>query len=867
MIGKEYILEKVHDRFPDLLKLRFSINGTNISDFSEKILYPFMIYQNTVGTDNRLITLYLPQNSNASLLIPFFTAVGVYRRALQFVMANQNYQNESFQNQVKKVVNNADVCSIIYIDFINRILILRDGRGGEREISFDQSSYKIKWNYPAALNLYEKIEKFDKIDTLTKKDIFSFPIDPSKKHSNGVLIFTNTSKFESLLDNVKVSDNDIKAHLRIQKAIFPNNNDAVQLKNISYRSTIEKPVSIIVARTDSYRAYDKIIKAGNGTLDHINTVIFDGFDDLILKSKRAQSFDEDIEFFKENYFDKIGKNLKNVFLICSNKNFDINEMLDEKNVSSYPWLLTPLEKTSFDEMQISNPEILISRVCDLSFEKSNIKIEELILRWKDLAKDNFCGGKILAPIRYLYNIRTKLNSFFDPSHLKRNVSELMYSISQLKSEWFFNNRDYGLIDETRAFCQTIVDNQCENYKIKEVINIINNSTDYANVEIISNNNDEYDKEYLLQQLLKLNSRIELHVRNENEFYSNSTTKSNLPDLIIYLSWSREIFNYSLVNPLAERQIYLVNKRGYSFLKRYFTQIKVHLNQLTISENKYSLLNIPPVVDTNVSLNEFMEVNFVDCNLDVEKEDAKYDNYEAKEIPEIIDTVQFILSKHRKSNGKYNNTSKSFTIYFEDGTHIEWPEHRKIYFYDEDTDTDDESIQKDINELKEGDQIILAKRSRELKRVIEDSLSANKSYSRSIHQDNEWRNKILMHLKTHNWDYDFFRKKLRETGLKVDSDYTVINWISGDTITPHNYAKLLESGCHLGIFSDEKKNDYYNENKSLKSIKTKFVRNSVKKLILSIKGINYVGDDSFDESLLNSFIDHIEIKRILGIIKH
>ena len=233
MIGREYILEKVHEKFPDLLKLRFSINGANICDFSEKILYPFMIYQNTVGIDNRLITLYLPENSNASLLIPFFTAVGVYRRALQFVMSDQNYQNESFQNQVKKVVNNADVCSIIYIDFINRILVLRDGRGGEREISFDQSSYKIKWNYPAALNLYEKIEKFDKIDKLTKKDIFSFPIDPSKKHSNGVLIFTNTSKFESLLDNVKISDNDIKAHLRIQKAIFPNNDSSVQLKNIS----------------------------------------------------------------------------------------------------------------------------------------------------------------------------------------------------------------------------------------------------------------------------------------------------------------------------------------------------------------------------------------------------------------------------------------------------------------------------------------------------------------------------------------------------------------------------------------------------------------------------------------------------------
>ncbi len=122
MINKDYIFEKIQEKFPDLHRISFTVNGKTISDYSEKILYPFLIYQNTVDTLNRLITIYLPENSNSSLLTPFISAVGVYRKALQFLMQNQKYINETFPNQERQVVYNGYVCSIIRIDYINRLI-------------------------------------------------------------------------------------------------------------------------------------------------------------------------------------------------------------------------------------------------------------------------------------------------------------------------------------------------------------------------------------------------------------------------------------------------------------------------------------------------------------------------------------------------------------------------------------------------------------------------------------------------------------------------------------------------------------------------------------------------------------------------
>jgi len=864
MINKNYISEKIQERFSDLLRIKFSINGNVISDFSEKTLYPFMIYQNTVDTLNRLITVYLPENSNAALLTPFISTVGVYRKALELEMGNQNYKNVVFPNQAKQVVHNGDICSIINIDYINRLFVLRDGKGTEHDVLF-KSAYQLNWTvYPSSKDISKKIEEFSKIDKLGKKDIFTFPLVPKKEYFQGVLLFTNVSKFETLLRTIKISDSDIKEHLKILKASFNADGESIDFTRISFAETNNKPVSLIVARSDSFRAFNKIIEAGNGSLDHIKTIIIDDFDEIVLKAKKAGSIDADLEFLQSEYFDKLGngtKDIKDIYLICSNRNIEVQEILKNKGIESFPWLLTPIEKLVIDDKQWIKPEIIISGICNKDFEEVLDRIYKLLSKWKDLASSNFCSGQVLLPIRNLYILKDKWISFYDPINFKKFLDEFETILAQLQSEWFSNGIDYGLIDETRLICKNVKERFYISLLEPDIKNLIESLDENASeVVIVTRNNDETDKQHITRYLSEINSKIDFVFKDKNEILLGSTSKEINPDLIVYLVWDKELFNSSFVNPLAIRQVYLISRTGCESLKRYSIYGKKQIMDIGNSENKYKLLNLEPYKENAVKEDELISLKFLHCKEEktiIEQIDI---------IPEIEEFVHDIIKQHNTPDGNSNFVSNSVILFFEDGSHIEWPEHKNVFFYDENLESEGASIQKNINDLKVGDQIMVAKRSKELKKVIEDALAENESYSKSIIIDHDWRDKILNYINLNHWDLQHFRRKLNENGFKVDTDFTIINWIEGDTIKPQKFTKLLVALCQMGILNEEKLTEYYNKNKDLKSIKTKFIRSSVQKLILSLKGINYGTDALFDEHLLNAFIDHIEIKRVLGIFK-
>jgi hypothetical protein len=321
-----------------------------------------------------------------------------------------------------------------------------------------------------------------------------------------------------------------------------------------------------------------------------------------------------------------------------------------------------------------------------------------------------------------------------------------------------------------------------------------------------------------------------------------------------------LFHSSFINPLSSRQVYLINRTGYDFIKSYSGKINNRIKIIGNTENKYKLLNLEATEKRDPPEEELISLRFV------EGETKKVTVVPVDLIPEIEEFVHDIIVEHTRAIESTDYNANTFMLFFEDGTHVEWPEHKHVYYYDENMQSDNASLQKDINDLKVGDQIIVARRSKELRGVIEDTLSENATYAKMIKTDHEWRNKILSHLKINNWDYFYFRKKLKENGFKVDTDFTIINWIEGDTLQPHNFSKVLSSLCKMGVLSETKQKLYQRENSSLKSTKIKLIRHSVLKLLLSLKGVHYDADGLLDEILLNTFISHIEIKRILGIIK-
>lgn len=860
MINQNYVSSKIEEKFPELQRISFSINGNILTDYSENSLYPFMIYQNTIDTLNRIITIYLPENSNSALLTPFIAAVGVYRKALKLLTQNLSYKNEQFPGQSKQIVYNGKVCSISRIDYINRILILIEGRGLHHEIPFSGVNI-LNWSfYKNSTDILNKIEAFKKIDTLKKKDIFTFPLTPSKEHYHGIALFTNVSKFESLLRTIKISDSDLREHLNILKTCFCTDNESIEFHNISLKETHKKPVSLVVSRSDSYRAFDNIISAGNGELDHINTIIIDDFDELILNSRKNNTLDQDLDFLKENYFDLLGCGIQDIFLICKNRNIEVQGLLEKNKIASLPWLLTPKEKLKLDIPSTITPTITIQKVNDVNFDKILEKIYMLIAKWKVLACSTFCGGNILLPIQSLFLLSEKWHSFFDPIGYKKNIKEFEELLSQLQSEWFSNNMDYGLINETRIFLEFLANNYVKNLLESDIQKLVKSIEPKAEkIIIVSKNVNELDKIYLTNLLSNNNPNVEFEFKTWNEIFLNPNLKGCITDLIIFLTWNKELINSVFINPFAKQQIFIVNKSGYDYIHHYSSKLNQQISVIGNNQNKYNLLNIETPEDV-VRSEDTISVHFDDSPTSDEIKES------IDEFPEIENIVHDIFVEHNKSSGVVSSPLKTIILLFEDGKHIEWPEHKSVFVFNENSESDNSSFLKDVNDLKVGDQIILAKKTKELKKIIDDTLAEDNSYSLSIKSDHEWRNNIHDYLKNKNYDLPHFRNILNGHGFKVETDFTISNWIDGDTIKPHNFAKLLNSLCAMGILNESKKHQYYLDNKHLKSIKIKFIRSSVQKLLLSLKGINYGNDDLFSEDLLNTFIDHIEIKRLVGKIK-
>src|ERR1700754_828098 len=152
MLNKNYIADYISKEFPDLKNTGFNLNDADISAFTERTLLPFLIYQNTVDSKNRIIELYLQENSASIHFLPFYVAVGFYRKAVNAALTTARFKTEKFAPNQKTVRYNSSICSITGINFISRTIQLRSGIS-EQQLSFEDD-YKLKWdNYKNSADL------------------------------------------------------------------------------------------------------------------------------------------------------------------------------------------------------------------------------------------------------------------------------------------------------------------------------------------------------------------------------------------------------------------------------------------------------------------------------------------------------------------------------------------------------------------------------------------------------------------------------------------------------------------------------------------------------------------------------------------
>lgn len=864
MLDKVILNESIQDLFPDLVNTKFWYNNKVASLFTEQALLPFLVYQNTIDDQHRLIGLYLPVSCSVTNLIPFYIMMGHYRKALNSVMQQNDYQVQTFKPNEKQIYYNGGVYSLISVDFINRQITFKSGVGKIISVSFLQS-YNIKWG-KSSLDIGDKIDSFERIDNASQQNIFTFPIPLNYQKTEGVIIFTNTSKFENLLQNVKVSGTDFREHLRIEKAVFSSNGVDIKFELLSKPNTRKKPVSLIIARIDAFRSYDLILAAGKGKLGHIKTVIIDDFDELIKRWENTDTASEEIKILDEVYFQKIAqKRIKDFYFISNNSSLNVHEFLKKFGITYNPWLLKPLEDILINEGNIDFvPKIALTDVQSSRFENLNHTVNSLIAEWKNLAESTFCNGDILTPIKLLYDLRTKVNSFFNPNNIETLLANISLSIEQLFSKWFSSGQDYGVINRTRKLLEEIVGKNdiLLNYKLDIVIRELTNNRISGQIHIVSDNNDLEDINWLTEAINTAFPDIMPVHYYKSEFIASLLENNERKQLVFYLFSDKKCINTAVANILGITQFFILNKVSFQFAKFQIEKYRHLQAEVGQTNLKYELLNLNQIIETGESTNSgLIDIQYIKKEI----VDPKNESQSVEKEFEIQELLEEVIQKH------YNNASSKvslnkYMLFFDDGTFIEVLNNKRFFIYEDDKEFDEiDKVFKNVTALRTGDQVIIAKRALNIKDLLEQTLNTKEEYRNALEIDKQWRVAIAAYLDNNNLDLEQFSQILLNHHFKI-GESSIRHWIDSETRRPDNFPKLLRCLYTLNIISENQILLFDKCNSDLKSFQISFVRTAIRKLIARLHGINYHDDDVFNDDMLSDFLNHIEIKRINSIYK-
>lgn len=852
MINKEYLQKIISEEFPDLRTTRFTMNRKSLNRFSETSLLPFLIYQNTMDSKNRLIEIYLQPDSPSMYFLPFYIALGFYRKAVNKALNAEAFYSTRFQPNTKQVVVGGNVCSITTINYLSQTVLLY-GNTHHFEIPFDQD-FKLKWHYQNAFDLRDNITRFQKLRAASDDNIFSLPIRESDREHEGLMLFTQISKFELLLQNLTISGSGLKDHLNIQKTIFTD--DTISLKQLSAGKTKKLPMTVLVSRSDTLFAFDEIVSRIGPKLDQLRTIVIEDFDLLLRSWDRVQELEDNLARLDKIYFSRLGSVFRDIYLICSNRNFDIHAYLISRGIKPMVWMLKLEEACQLDELGMSK-EVLVKRVSDDKSDNAVVHLEALIKQWRSLAASYFCNGEVLAMIKKLYYVRGKMRSFYRRSSFNAELVEMIDAFSQFAMIWFAGNQDHGLVDETCIALDGLLKAEFDvNSRLSVQLGQMISSGEHSRVCIVSNNNDT-DDQYFLAASLSL-PKDSIRFIDTRDLVGK---RINIPpdELVVYLVWNKELINVVMTDNGLPSQLFLVDKRGYDFLGYYHKKAQLVLNGISSVEEKYQLLNISP--NENKDGETLQPVRFTFLS-----EVPEIDEQEIAPLPEEDEAVKEIVWNMKMKSGTKFVEGVTYLVFFEDGSQSTFQQHQSVFFYQEKHDDTNGELEKDIKNLEAGDQVIVPKDRGQIRKLLNDALSGHEGYRQSVTYDLKWRKQIASFVEKNNGDVSFFRQKLNENGFPIASDFTIKKWIDGETLQPQRFKQLILILVKLGFIDDGDKDLYYREISELKKIKSKFVKTAIQKLIYSLKGINYGWEANlFDDSLLNRFIDHVEIKTVLLVV--
>lgn len=853
----------IRQAFPDTKDVEFYVDGEPVKTWVEKMLLPFFFYSNSGSKNAQLLNLFFDEGSVSRRLLPAYLAISFYKHSIRKILDRLNYQTQFPANSVK-LVHKGSVSYLESIDYLNRIVKIKNGMGGVTHVKFDDA-YQLQWTYPKSRHIQKQLDNFKRLKASENDDFFNFPINPAISEFEGAIYFTSKASFMGSLRQIQINGNPITSSIHIQELVYDREHDSYEFRSTSAKEAIRrKPVSILVAAQEDIYAFENIMKAAGSRLSHIRTIIVDDFDDRLTKAgKDSEGAAELMSKMRENILTHLYDGRVHTVYFANRSHYYPETQAfwkthgDGKNQSE--WILTPSSVVELNSME-NQPVVKIRSAEQASLEQLLSESGSLCQEWRALVAQYFCNGETWKGLLKIAWLRRTLNGVYSPDRLKLELSNFNIFLNGLSQTYFANSADNGLIKKTVLFISRIIglDESKLNHKLHEIASCLSGIGVGESVAVINTfRPSQEDKEYFAAHLNTVHPGLNVLLAGPKDDlpFTPPGTGVNWFILTFTDKW-RQIPFFTVIGTCVH---FLLTQREFGYAKAYASRIMKIINSIDSQAAPWRFFGI-----------ESIKSNSYEMKVIFEGPENKINDGSDPGPVDDADFEQLLKSLNQswKAGDSLNEDGPKICVLTDDGASYTWNESKKIFTYNEGSRSIDECFRY-AKELKEGDKIILLKedyrQNTNIKKTIEDILAGTDEYETTLGHYNEWRRLIAEKITSFSNDGNRFVAALSNLGFDTTL-HTINNWVDGTTTYPHNFRKLLIALAEMGVIHRSHAGKYLSAVKTVKSLQITFIREALKKLFSDIEGIEYSTENvAINELVINSFIDKIEVKRVENIL--
>ena len=778
---KNDIFELIQSEYPELQKLDVRVGESEVKFNRRSWLTPYLIYKNTLDQNRRFITFYHPAESQHYKILPFYIGLAVYKKTI--ADAEPELLSEELDHNDASIYINGSAYSFLSFNYERNSVMLKPSTSNVKEFDFDEFERLAVGHSEGIRQLIEKLKKQIELYKIKSDDsIIGLLNNRRRKRAfnldTGVIIFTNKSKFQGILDSISINSVQVKDAIHVVTAIWQNSSSSYKYKSIS-RFIEDAPLILLASYLDI-----AAVPIFQKRFPHLNTLIFDS----------ADKYTGKLEHSLPKYYNELHSNtssLRDIYLIERDNNifnsYDIIKAYPESNF----WLTTIQD---FDSEQnerigihlVNEPEIIATRV-----EKIEAALKSLF---------DFHHRQHIWPIFHSFIlIKQRISSFYEPDDLKEAIRTFCESLRVFLQEFH--------IPEHKDIIEAIEDEfsnlskEVDNQKLSHLLGTQNLSRllqEADEILVIANNSNNCDTQFI-KDILELEHRLVISSGKDIEPPKNNR-------IVISFGYNYNYTRRCWYEDFGNKEIVLLNATESNKVRRNFRHVSRLVNKLTDVEQRALLLNIQ-ASESGTYIDQSREQlpnDLWDKVFDKGSKPAKLtESLTAQEDDRDalldIDSLERYFREQVRSNdtrGDYPKDDDHLFFAYDDG-HIDIVASGKYFYRSLDANTveinDIDNLRVRADELKEGDEIFWFDSSEynELVDFIHKKVLRHPRLSKRYEHSERWRvllSKIAERFGS-NCTADLARLLERHAELRRQP-LTIHYWLTGRTRVPQQFSTVL-----------------------------------------------------------------------------